>query len=514
MDVSQYRPEFTVVLIDRDPQTAQAQAESLKAMGYTDTRFFPTLESALAMARQELPHIVLVDTDTADAAVEKFLLELRSLSEEIHVVLILPAKQSLQGLQLVSRSLAYDCLNKPFVSSLEVLQTLDRAAGRLYFQFESEQLRDHYGAHPTHASPAPKPIVSTGDDGRGSMARLHGAIQKLAQTKELDDALRIFLESAARALKDVPILYFKYLPGHLSLIFSQAVLLPEEKLRGIGLDLKAVENLQVEAFFAKPAELPLLRELIREVFKKERFTGFAHRVDEEIVGLFVILEDVPFEDGDELSCLRQALDLAYKRNQVLKEKHALDFTDALTGLSNRRHFTNTLEEEISRSRRLLLPVSLIVLSIDRFSAINAKLGASQSDALVKMVAQLLSKTARTNDEIARLGPAEFALILPHTAQMGGAMKAERLRRLAESTKFPTLEKAGLGALTVSCGVSEYPGLSSDSDSLVRSADEALFEVRRDQVNKVCLAAAPEGFQPDFVPNPVPSAPRAKVGGGR
>jgi PleD family two-component response regulator len=86
--------------------------------------------------------------------------------------------------------------------------------------------------------------------------------------------------------------------------------------------------------------------------------------------------------------------------------------------------------------------------------------------------------------------------------------------MVEATKFPVLEARGFGHLTVSCGVSEYPSFSSDGESLVRTADEALAQVREHGGNRVCLATAPEGFQIDFSPQVVPVWGGLKKGGGQ
>ena len=514
MEITRYRSEFNIYAIDRTPQEAKALAESLQAMGYERTLFFPTLESALLSVRNEPPHIVVLDTGPFDPAVEKFLMDLRALSPETLSILLLPRTQVLKGLEFVSRSLAYDTLVKPFASSLELLQKVDRAADRLYYQFESEQLREHFeslsnrNAVPTVAAePAPVAV-------HGVISDLAGTLKKLAQTKELDEAVRLFINAFSRLSSDTPALYFKYLPNHLSLVFSQASLLPENKFRGIGIDLKKVSDLGPDRFFENPASAKILREFVGEVFKKDRFTVFTHRVDQEVVGLFLALEQFDLKARSDLSLLIEAFDLAYKRNRVLKEKHAVDIYDPLTGLANHRHFTRLLGEEVSRSRRLLMPTSVLSLSLDRYDVLLSKLGPALAETVVKYVAQILKKTSRTNDHIARIGPADFALILPHTAQVGATVKAERLRRTIEATRFPGLDQYGVNRITVSCGVSEYPGLAGDADSLMRSADEALFEVKRDGGNRVALAAVPSGFVPDFVPLAVPSSPREREGGLR
>ena len=143
---------------------------------------------------------------------------------------------------------------------------------------------------------------------------------------------------------------------------------------------------------------------------------------------------------------------------------------------------------------------------------NERIGSRQADSVLKMVAMILKKTARVSDIVARSGSDEVVLLLPHTNHQGAMIKAERIRRMIESTRFPILQGLQTEPLTISCGVSEYPSFCNDAESLVRSADEALMQVKRSGGNKICLTKPSPGFQMDFTPLDVPAAtggPRAE-----
>lgn len=512
MNISRYRPEFIVFAVDRSSQGAKALAESLWSMGYRSTRFFPTLESALLAARNELPHVIVLDVGAQTDDAEKFLIDIQSLSSEILTILVTPGNHVLACLQLVSRTLAYDCIVRPFVSSLELLQKIDRAATRLYYQFESEQLREFYEKDVRRDGQVSLSEPDRfGDAEESVFSDLHETLREFSRVKETDEIIRIFIGAVSRVTKDTPTLYFKYISSHISLAFSQASFLPEDKFRGVGIDLKKLQKGGVEDFFENPEDSHLLREFVSQIFRKDRFTAFIHTNEREVLGLFVILDRVDIGVRHDLACLREAFDISYRRNQILKEKHAVDFFDQLTGLSNRRHFFRALSEEISRSRRLLMPVSVLSMSIDSYDELVSGAGAAAVDIVVRTIGHFLRETARTNDLVARLGGGDFALILPHTPQIGATIKAERIRRAIETMHLPVLEKYGLTAVTVSCGVSEYPSLAGDADALFRSADEALFEVKRQGGNKLCLTSPPPGFLPDFVAREVPTS--SKVRGG-
>lgn len=516
MDISRRRGEFNVFVIDRVPASAKALNDSLQAMGYSSTRFYPTVESALTMARQEPPHIVVIDfasiaapNETPDAVLES----IRDLSSEILVILVVPTPQILLSLQLVSRDLAYDTIIKPFVTNLELLQKVDRAAGRLYFQFESEQLREHYeskqgeGTRSGHTPLAvPFQVVPSGEVSRPGHSDVNEMLSILSEEKDIEESTILFMEAVTRALYDVPVLYFRYFSSHMSLLFSKATLLPNEKFRGIGVDLRKEDAKRIPEYFADPRKIPELSALIREVFKREAFAAFPHYDEGEPRGVFVVLDDAEVNAADsKIRTLRGIFDLAYKRNVTIKEKHTLDVSDGQTGLFNKKHFTKLLSDEIARARRLTLPVSLLVFEVDNVAKLHEKIGFHAADAVLRSIGLLLKKSARVNDILARVAPDQFACLMPHTAHMGGAVKAERFRRSVESAMFPGAEN--FGPVTISCGVSEYPSFVSDAETLFYSADDAFREVRRSGGNKVCLAKAPAGFKLDFKPEQVPSAAR-------
>jgi diguanylate cyclase (GGDEF)-like protein len=492
VDVSHLRKEFSVYVIDPASSQAQSLSETVKSAGYGEVSFFPTFESALAMASQSPPHLVLVDLEKSESTAESFLIDLQGISAEILVILMISSRQVLTALQLVGRNLAYDSVVRPTTSTLEIIQKLDRGADRLYFQFESEQLREFHGVPdvPSSAAPSDSPVIAE-------------FLSKIAKTKELDQTVQYFMEGMSKSLGETPILYFKFVASHLSLLVAQALWLPIDKIRGVGIDLKKENPQLIDGWLSEPSHMEPLKQLVSQVFRREKFTAFSHQGDGETLGLFVILDQVNLDGPIDL--LRQVFNLAYDRNLKLKEKHALDTQDQVTGLFNRRHFSVKLDEEISRARRIFMPVSLITIDLDGFKSLNEKVGFRQADAVLRMIATVLKRTTRLSDILARIGPDEIVVLLPHTGHMGAATKAERVRKMIESTRFPLIESLGTGPLTVSCGVSEYPSFCNDAESLLRTADEALAQVKQRGGNKVCLAAPPHGFQMDFAPRDIPPA---------
>lgn len=513
MNVAKLRPEFSVFLIDADFAAAESLLTVIKNAGY-DANYFPTLDSALNALKNLPPHIIVFNLEALEMSADEYLAQVREVSAEILTVLLASTKQTLLSLQLVEKGLAFDYQVRPYISPLDLIQKLDRAAQRLYFQFESEQLREAMtsgalGTSPSGAGPAaspaaqpPAPLTASVPEMSLAPEILDSFMAKMSAVKDLDATIQAFIDALSSQMRNAPTLYFKYVPHYLSLVLSQSAWLPIEKIRGIGIELKSLPSGKIVEAFKDPASLAPLKELLKEAFRTERFSAFTHYCDNDVMGVTVIFDPLSEKGQKEVARAYQGVfDLAYKRNLVVKEKHALEIFDPLTGLHNRKFFNEKVDDEISRSRRISLPLSLVTINIDGFEGLNKELGFHAGDTILKMLAALLKKSMRANDIISRIGPDEFVMLLAHTPHMGAAVKAERLRRVIESTRIAVLEGRQPDHITVSIGVSEYPAFCNDADGLVKSADEALFQVKQAGGNKVCLATVPPGFVPDFTPEP-------------
>ncbi|TMB43496.1 MAG: diguanylate cyclase [Deltaproteobacteria bacterium] len=160
------------------------------------------------------------------------------------------------------------------------------------------------------------------------------------------------------------------------------------------------------------------------------------------------------------------------------ELERLSVTDALTGLYNRRHLTGTLATEVQRSRRLRRPFSVLLADVDHFKQYNDTHGHPAGDAALARIADILRKTTRGVDCVARYGGEEFLVMLLETTVGTAAIVAERIRaRVA-------IEELAGGRITISIGVAECPTHGDTPESLIESADAALYEAKdrgRDRV---------------------------------
>ncbi|WP_162561191.1 GGDEF domain-containing protein [Methylobacterium terrae] len=162
------------------------------------------------------------------------------------------------------------------------------------------------------------------------------------------------------------------------------------------------------------------------------------------------------------------------------------FTDGLTGLGNRRLFTERLDEEIARARDTGLPLSLIVLDIDHFKRVNDTYGHAIGDVVLKHVANAVMAGMRNADTVCRIGGEEIAAIMPRIDPAQAAAMADALRVAIGATAVPVGDGRTIAA-TVSLGFATWkPG--EDGDDLFGRADAALYAAKHAGRDRISLAA--------------------------
>lgn len=160
----------------------------------------------------------------------------------------------------------------------------------------------------------------------------------------------------------------------------------------------------------------------------------------------------------------------------------LSLHDGLTGLLNRRAIEVMLNRETLRLERFNQPFSILLIDIDHFKRVNDRLGHAAGDQVLMEVARRLQAAAREVDHVARYGGEEFCVLLPHTEHEGALQAAERLReRVCER---PISCGDSEAAVTISLGLVCATDPKETLQSLLRRADEALYQAKNDGRNKV------------------------------
>ena len=169
-----------------------------------------------------------------------------------------------------------------------------------------------------------------------------------------------------------------------------------------------------------------------------------------------------------------------------EELMTLAGTDSVTGLTNRRRFRSLAAAEWYRFLRYRRPLSLILIDVDRFQAVNARLGHAAGDEVIGKIATAWRDGKRHSDILARLSADEFALLMPETALKEAVAVADRLRR--DVGRFPVRFGDIAVPVTVSLGVAQADGTLKRLDELMDRAAQALAQAKHAGRNRVTSAA--------------------------
>ena len=165
----------------------------------------------------------------------------------------------------------------------------------------------------------------------------------------------------------------------------------------------------------------------------------------------------------------------------------LSYTDALTGVANRRQLFLRLEQEVSRSLRFGDELTLLMIDLDRFKAVNDRHGHPVGDGVLRGVALTLKRNVRKVDLVARYGGEEFCVVLPRINRLEAKDVAEKLRRAVATGPMAATPAGEPLFCTVSVGIAAYGVDATDLAGLIEKADAALYEAKRDGRDRVVLA---------------------------
>jgi diguanylate cyclase (GGDEF)-like protein len=213
----------------------------------------------------------------------------------------------------------------------------------------------------------------------------------------------------------------------------------------------------------------------------------------DVIGVLYVLVDrqgrpLAETDASLLNLLASQAAIAVQNSRLYEGYQALAVTDPLTGLYNRRFFSEELGKEMSRSVREGNPLSLIVLDVDFLKNHNDSRGHLEGDKLLCAIAEILRLVVRESDIACRYGGDEFSVLLPGATETEALQIAERTRSEVESG-----ELAG-ATISVSLGVATFPTDACDAENLMLMADRRLYAAKALGRNRVCGSKADSSRQ--------------------
>jgi len=237
---------------------------------------------------------------------------------------------------------------------------------------------------------------------------------------------------------------------------------------------------------------PRIQQAAKPRYRTSSFLSVPLKLRNRIIGVINLADKITGEVFSEedlqlLQAVGSYISIAIERSELYEKTEELkriSITDPLTGLLNRRYFQERLTEEIERSRRHRIPVSLMMVDIDNFKAFNDHYGHPGGDEILILLGQALRNYIRAIDVAARYGGEEFTIILPQTNKEDARIIAERVCKEIERNETLQKKHSDLMRLTVSIGLATFPDDAETFEELIRNADRALYQAKLQGKNRV------------------------------
>ena len=225
-------------------------------------------------------------------------------------------------------------------------------------------------------------------------------------------------------------------------------------------------------------------------------------VKDEAIGTFVLASRsrgvFTKKVREMLGVITNQVAVAVENAKMYKKMEEMATTDGLTNLPNHRTFQNRLSEMLYRAERHSKPLSVVLLDIDKFKAVNDTYGHPVGDKVLQRMAKVLAGSIRKVDVVARYGGEEFVMVLEETDGRGALLLSERVRQEMASQIMKS--DKGSFRVTISLGIASYPADGTEKEVLVDLSDQALYAakesgrnrtVRYSEIKKISSAAGSE-----------------------
>ena len=174
--------------------------------------------------------------------------------------------------------------------------------------------------------------------------------------------------------------------------------------------------------------------------------------------------------------------LELELQEVQEELKKLALTDSLTGIFNRRHFFEHASVEFQRAVRYKRAISILMIDLDEFKAINDRHGHAAGDKALKLIVEIVGSNMRSIDTFARLGGEEFAVLIAEADQKSAMQTAERIRKQVANVNVPF--DGQQIPITISIGVAALQNTDTTFEEILRRADNALYRAKQKGRNQI------------------------------
>lgn len=229
----------------------------------------------------------------------------------------------------------------------------------------------------------------------------------------------------------------------------------------------------------KQWDISKLRELLEKILPQQTaFDNYEVEHDFVTIGRRTLLlnaRQIEREVGKERIILLAIEDIT-ERKKYEEKIQQMAFYDSLTGLPNRKLFSDRLGIVLAQAKRNKKKVGIVMLDLDNFKDVNDTLGHDVGDTLLKAVAERLSVTLRKSDTVARFGGDEFVLIFPDMEIIEEAIQV--VQKIIDRFHKPFLIDTHQLVVTTSIGIAVYPKDGMDEEILMKNADIAMYQAKQ------------------------------------
>lgn len=229
----------------------------------------------------------------------------------------------------------------------------------------------------------------------------------------------------------------------------------------------------------KQWDISKLRELLETILPQQTaFDNYEVEHDFVTIGRRTLLlnaRQIEQEVGKERIILLAIEDIT-ERKKYEEKIQQMAFHDSLTGLPNRKLFSDRLGIVLAQAKRNKKKVGIVMLDLDNFKDVNDTLGHDVGDTLLKAVAERLSGTLRKSDTVARFGGDEFVLIFPDMEVIEEAIQV--VQKIIDRFNKPFLIDTHQLVVTTSIGIAVYPNDGMDEEILMKNADIAMYQAKQ------------------------------------
>ena len=212
----------------------------------------------------------------------------------------------------------------------------------------------------------------------------------------------------------------------------------------------------------------------------------------EVLGLICAFKDAPanfkYSDKKLFNNVAEHLAIALENARLFEQTKKMAITDGLTGMYNKRYFTDVFNAEVERAKRCDHQLSIFMMDLDNFKHYNDSHGHPAGDELLMQLSSIIKESIRKTDIACRYGGEEFVVILPETTKEGAMIVAEKLVGAINSHPFPHAAEQPLGFVSTSIGVATFPDNGLDAEHLLEVADNALYVAKTEGRNRAVDAS--------------------------